>query len=321
MMRIALTDHPPVATRLPRALLWLLAAALLILLQSCASSPPMVEAPDVDGTVDFATILRFSEAYHLMRHTEDPAAVTKALRAGYDDFVTVDLPAVHNRYMIGTRRAEKKQEIWIRGTANFTNALYDARIAQRMNKKLGIRLHEGFAELAFAVYHDILPRLHKDFDLVIYGHSLGAAEAVILAMLLDTDGYTVAQVYASGQPRVTDAVGAAKFDYLPILRIATPDDPVPFLPLRDTSRPAYSYVDIGSIVILYEGPYYSLLSEDRSEAAHVGSFWKLVSLEGPVLPVQNHLMPAYMERLRPKLVRAIQIPYAECEPYMIKRRK
>jgi hypothetical protein len=228
----------------------------------------------------------------------------------------VDLAATRNRYMIGTLVSARRQEIWVRGTANFKNAMYDVRFAQRVNEKLGIKLHLGFEEMALAVYNDILPRLHKDFDLVIFGHSLGAAEAVILAMLLDTDGYRVSQVYASGQPRVTDAEGEKKFEHLPILRISNIDDPVPSLPPRDIPSSRDPYMHVGNVVILLDGPYYCMLAEDLSDDALARSYWQALSAEGPVEPVQDHLMPAYIAREKPKLLSAIQVRYADRAAYM-----
>ncbi len=302
---------------------WAAAALSLVavlFVQSCAGAPPApaLVKPDVSGTVDFATILRFSESYNFMRH-HTAEEITASLGGSYDDFAVVDLPATMNRYMIGTHLSARTQEIWVRGTANLKNALYDVRFAQRLNEKLGIKLHLGFEEMALAVYNDILPRLHKDFDLVIFGHSLGAAEAVILAMFLDTDGYRVKQVYASGQPRVTDAEGETKFEHLPILRISNPDDPVPSLPPRDIPSPKDPYAHIGNDVILLDGPYYCLLGEDVSDEVLAGSFWQLLSAEGPLLPVEDHLMPAYIAKILPKITSAIQVPYADRAAYMKKK--
>jgi len=295
-----------------------LVSAVVLVLLSCAGSPPPAPPPDVTAPVDWTTILRLSEAYHVMRH-QTAAAVTAALGGDDDSFEVVDLPATKNRYMIGTQDAAHRQEIWVRGTANLKNALYDVRYAQRMNEKLGVKLHLGFEEMALAVYQDILPRLHKDYDLVIFGHSLGAAEAVILAMLLDTDGYRIAQVYASGQPRVTDAAGEARFEHLPILRISNPDDPVPSLPPRDIPSPRDPYMHIGNVVILLDGPYYCMLGEDRSDEALAGSFWQSLSAEGLIQPVEDHLMPAYIAKERPKLSGAIQVPYADRAAHMTRK--
>jgi hypothetical protein len=290
-----------------------LACAALIL-ASCAGFPRTYAPPDVTFPVDFAAITRFSEAYRVMRY-ETPEQIQAKVGAAYDDFALVDLPATKNRYMIGTLVGARRQEIWIRGTANFRNALFDLRVGMHRSQKLGINLHHGFEMMAMALYADIMPRLRKDFDIVLFGHSLGAAEAVVLGMLLDVDHYHVARIYASGQPRLTDAEGEKAFDHLPILRIVNVDDPVPYLPPPGIDSRSDPFVHIGPAVVLLKGPYYALLGEDQGDEALAGSFWPTLEQEGPVEPVIDHLIPAYLEHLTPKLMAAEQVPWAERQHY------
>jgi triacylglycerol lipase len=293
-----------------------LICAGLLAYGSCASAPSQpLPPPDVAGSVDFAEIVRFSRAYQVMRHGTD-GQIHAALDPLYDSLELVDLPKTKNRYMIGTLSGGHRQEIWIRGTANFRNAVYDLRFAKRRNGKLGINLHAGFEKMALAVYQDILPRLKPDYDLVIFGHSLGAAEAVILGMLLQTDGCRVKRVYASGQPRVTDAEGEKKFDSLPVLRIMNDGDPVPFLPPRDVPSFADPYVHLGDAVILLDGPYYCLIGEDRRNEDLAASFWQLLSADDTFNPVKEHLIPAYLSRLEPKIASAVQVPFDERAAYV-----
>jgi hypothetical protein len=296
-----------------------------LILASCASSSTLKAAPDpglqqgsappdVSFSVDFSAIARFSEAYRIMRY-ETQDQIQAKIGAAYDDFALVDLPATRNRYMIGTLVSARRQEIWIRGTANLRNALYDLRIGMHHSQKLGINLHHGFEMMAMALYADILPRLRKDFDIVLFGHSLGAAEAVVLGMLLDLDHYRVTMIYASGQPRVTDAAGEKAFDHLPILRIINVDDPVPYLPPRAIDSRTDPFVHIGPAVVLLKGPYYALIGEDRGDEALAGAFWGTLAQEGPVEPVIDHLIPAYLEYLMPKLTAAEQVPWADRKQY------
>ncbi len=284
-------------------------------LVSCVGTPSAaLPPPDAAFPVDFVAIARFSEAYRIMRY-EPNAQITQSIGGAYDELAVVDLPATRNRYMIGTLTEARRQEVWVRGTANLRNALFDLRVGMHRNDKLGVNLHRGFEMMALAVYADILPRLRRDFDIVIFGHSLGAAEAVILGMLLDVDGYRVARIYASGQPRVTDAAGELSFDHLPILRVVNVDDPVPYLPPRAIGLPADPYVHIGPAVILLDGPYYALIAEDQGDEALAGAFWPTLVKEGPFEPVADHLIPAYLARLVPKLIGAQQVPYAERGKY------
>jgi len=307
-----------------RTILGACAAGILVLLGSCVSSPtgapnatnpPALQAPDGTGTVDFATIERLSEEYRVMRYQSQPAIRTELARY-YDPFVLVDLPSTRNRYVLGTVRGEHRQEILIRGTANGRNVLYDLQFARRYDKRLGISLHAGFDAMAQALYADILPRLDKSDDLVIFGHSLGAAEAVILSMLLSQDGFRIAMVYASGGPRLTDREGEAKYDGLPILRIVNQGDPVPLLPPRDIPDPKDPYVHIGPAMLLLDGPAYCLLRDDVGDEAIASTFWKFLGDRSVRHDVQEHLIPAYIARLKPKLEQATQVPFVDRLKYL-----
>jgi hypothetical protein len=303
----------------------LVGLAFLSLLWSCASSPAATIAPttsaaappDIAGTVDFPALSRFSQSYSCMRYDSN-AQIYETMDRQFDKFLLVDLPETKNRYMLGTLTAAKRQEIWIRGTANFKNAVYDMRFRKHFNEKLGINLHEGFEQMAMAVYADILPHLRPDYDTVIFGHSLGAAEAVILGMLLETDHFKVTQVYASGQPRVTDGAGETKFDALPILRIVNEGDPVPFLPPRDIPSAKDPYQHLGTALVLLDGPYYCLLDEDVGDDLLAADFWKTLAKDGAIKEVDSHFIKAYLGRLEPKLKAPIQVPYADRAKYLAK---
>ncbi len=73
--------------------------------------------------------------------------------------------------------------------------------------------------------------MNKKTDTVsLTGHSLGGAEAVILAMYLKTEGWKVSRVVTFGQPKVTDADGSKRFRDLPVLRVVNANDSVPLVP-------------------------------------------------------------------------------------------
>jgi hypothetical protein len=288
-----------------RALLTAL-AVLLTALPARADSPPVP---------DFPTLVRLSEAYRAMRYDSLPE-IHAALDPAYDGLVVVDLPRTQNRYMLGTRAAEKRHEIWIRGTANTKNAFSDVEFAKRRDAKLGINLHRGFRNMAAAVYADILPRLRSGYELVIFGHSLGAAEATILGMLLSTDGWKVLQVYASGSPRLTDAEGARKFAGLPVVRIINEGDPVPLLPPRTLVSPADPYVHLGPAVLLLDGPYFCMLGERYGDEALGPDFWRSVKVNGLRADIREHFIPSYLERLRPKLAEPVEVPWTDRDRYL-----
>jgi hypothetical protein len=286
-----------------------LAAVLLGIVGAAAwSAPPSLPS-------DFPDIIRLTEAYRSMRFDELPV-IHATLDPQYDDLVVVDLAATQNRYMLGTRTAGKRHEVWIRGTVTRQNAFTDMEYAKRRDTQLGINLHRGFLGYAAAVYADIVPRLRPGYEVVIFGHSLGAAEATILGMLLSTDGWKVTRVYASGSPRVTDAEGARKFADLPLLRIINEGDPVPLLPPRTLVSPADPYVHLGPAVLLLDGPYYCMIGEQYGDEALGPEFWSTVKVSGLRTDIEEHLIPAYLDRLTPKLSGPVEVPWAARKSYI-----
>jgi hypothetical protein len=285
--------------------------ALLLSASLCGAAPAVAADRPL---VDFAELLHLSEAYRSMRYDTEQQ-IRQDWGPYYDELAVVDIESTRNRYMVGTLDSTKRVEIFIRGTANRQNALADMAVVKRRNAKLGINLHRGFEDMAMAVYGEIVPRLRPGYELVIFGHSLGAAEATILGMLLRADGWRMARVYASGSPRLTDAAGAAAFRSLPLIRIVNEGDPVPLLPPRTLISPADPYVHIGDAVVLLDGPYYCVLGEQaRSEPLAV-DFWRSLKTNTLVSDVKEHFIASYIERIRPKVVQAVEVPAAERARY------
>ena len=282
-----------------------------LLLAACVCQPAAADR----APVDFAEVLRLSEAYASMRYA--PVEETRVIWGQfYDALVVVDIEKTANRYMVGTLRSARRQDIWIRGTANIENAIADVETAKRRSATLGINLHRGFETMALAVYADILPRLEPGYELVIFGHSLGAAEATILGLLLAADGWRVARVYASGSPRLTDAAGAAASAALPLIRIVNEGDPVPLLPPRTLVSPRDPYVHIGDAVVLLDGPHYCVLGEQAGSDRLAEDFWRFLKTQTLAGEVREHLIPSYISRLRPKVPQAVEVPAADRARYV-----
>lgn len=231
----------------------ILPVAFLVLLGSCSSAPAASAAagPDKRPRVDFVELLRLSEAYWSMRYA--PVEETQRVWGQTnDELAVVDIEKTSNRYMIGTVDGVKRQDIFIRGTANRQNAIADIEVAKRRSAKLGIDLHRGFEDMA--------------------------------------------------------AAGAAAFASLPLIRVVNEGDPVPLLPPRTLISPADPYVHIGDAVVLLDGPYYCMLGEQSRNEPLAEDFWRSLKTNSLRGDVREHFIAAYIERIRPKVAGAVEVP-------------
>lgn len=286
----------------------LLALCLASNLLAAEAVPGLPSLPE-----DAAPILRALRLEASIRY-DDEAKIRRDWGAEFDELAVVEVPSVENRYLLGTKNAERVQEIAIRGTVNLRNAVFDAEILKERDPRLGIRLHRGFARVAEAVYVDLAPRLKEGYGLRIYGHSLGAAEAAILGMMYHRDGIAVELVLASGPPKVTDAEGWAAFSGLPILRIASGLDPIPFLPSSEIFYGSDPYIQGGSLLLLLEGPYYAQADSSFFDALGraIGDAEAIKSSFG--LP--SHSIKHYVALLEAKVDKAILVPQESWTEYL-----
>ncbi len=128
-------------------------------------------------------------------------------------------PGVDTRALLAIR--EKVAVLAFRGTepANVVNWITDARahqtgFAARFEHADWGSVHEGFASALAAVLEQIRSQLPKREDrrLLIAGHSLGGALAVLAAAVLsDAPECAIGGVYTFGQPRVGDRVFCEKY--------------------------------------------------------------------------------------------------------------
>lgn len=217
-----------------------------------------VEQPE-QATISFARIKQFAELSHasyLIRSQYEPY-----LPAGYILTHSNNMPGFNVVYFLATSDVDQSQIIVVRGTANEDNALVDAELQLLLDNHTGIRLHKGFSQAALAIYDDVKPRLNKEYSISTTGHSLGGAIALILAMHLDIDRYTIGQVITFGQPKVTNITGSDKFRHLNVLRVVTAKDLVPLVPPLDVTD--INNIDIywhqGKEVLLLPGTEYAVL--------------------------------------------------------------
>jgi len=258
----------------------------------------------VTGQPDFAEIRHLVEVCRSI-YFDEPPVIRARWGAYYDDLDIVDLTESGDRYLIGTTEAPARQEIVIRPTANLVNAISDMDIRLRQDVRLGVLLHAGFHRGALHIYRDVIRRLRPGYQIVLYGHSMGGAEAAILAGFLVEDGWRVARVYAGGAPRFTDGPGAARLSGLPLLRVVNDGDLVPYLP------PRVRYTGFGKVVVLLDGPYYCLLDGVEADAVMSAGYQVTFAHSDVDTEHRAHTLRGYMDRLKGKLENAIQVPFAD----------
>jgi hypothetical protein len=86
-----------------------------------------------------------------------------------------------------------------------------------------------FADFGQQAYLDCKLRIPKAKPLVLSGHSLGGAAAVVAAQMLKDDGWNVKGIYTYGQPYVGNSAFAESYR-LPLFRVFQHADIVPKVP-------------------------------------------------------------------------------------------
>lgn len=275
-------------------------AMLLVLILVCigAEFAWAIDLRDLGFDTTISELILLERLNYSVRY--DSVDKIKADWAGsYDRVSPVEIPAVENRYALFENDAERRADIAIRGTVNVRNAIFDLEFLKGRSPNLGIFLHSGFEKVANAVYADLRPRLREGYTIRIAGHSLGAAEAIILGMLLVNDGYTVEKIVATAPPKVTDSEGWVRFENLPVVRLTAAYDPIPFFPSENLVYKRDPYIQGGPVLMLLDGT--SLTVVDGSFYNDLPEEKKLLYADGREFDVADHFLKRYLERLLPKV--------------------
>ena len=235
-------------------------------------------------------------------------AIDKAVQAqGYTLTASGQASGYEVSYFVATNDADKTQVIAVRGTSNAENALVDIALQLLPDETTGISLHQGFAKSARAIYEQIRPKLNKNYRISTTGHSLGGAAALVLAMYLDADGYTVDKVITFGQPKVTNITGSRKYEHLNVTRVVRPKDVVPLVPPLDPldMKNLSIYWHIGTEIILLDGDRYAEVDGVDSMLRATGFLNKTPSEEN----LNNHMMSGYLSQIEKKLDHAERVPW------------
>ena len=201
-------------------------------------------------------------------------------------------------YVLATNDTVKKQLIAVRGTSNIDNVIVDAAFVLVPDKLSGIDIHQGFLLSARDIYQQVQPEINPEYTIDTIGHSLGGADALILAMMLDAQGYKIGEVITFGQPKVTNISGSRKFQHLNIKRLVTPNDVVPLVPPLDPMdlMKLSIFWHQGTEIVLYKNNQYSVLTGISSMRRAV-DFLNDIPAEKHLT---NHYMSTYINHLKGK---------------------
>lgn len=147
----------------------------------------------------------------------------------------------------GVLTNKKQIFIALRGSSSIRNWIEDFEIKQipytsNNNACVGCKVHEGFYKSTMAIKDEALrsmrslTRQYPNYDIIVTGHSYGAACAQLLALELIYNGFDNIAVYNFGQPRVGNRIFANYVEtILPdkLWRFTHDKDIVPHVPTRE----------------------------------------------------------------------------------------
>lgn len=217
------------------------------------------------------------------------------------------IPDIQLSFFLATNELTRTQIISVRGTSNIENAMVDISLRLMIDRNTGVRLHQGFAFAAKQVYAKLKPLLKPDHKINVTGHSMGGAVALILAMYLDADQFNIEQVITFGQPKVTNISGAKKIQHINVIRVVTPSDLVPLVPLFDP-------LDISNLDVYWHAGKEVILLADTQYAILEGIDSMLRATKFTQEPLnednlKNHQMPFYLEMIKAKTKSSKLVPY------------
>ncbi|WP_323845521.1 lipase family protein [Microbulbifer magnicolonia] len=232
------------------------------------------------------------------------------IRQAFPDTTLVTTTSNDVQFFLECDAANRRQIVSIRGTANLSNAREDAEYVPSKNPRLGIYVHSGFDEDAMQVFDALFPRLDKSLQVILTGHSLGAAISTLLMMYLHEEGFALGRSINFGQPKVTNHQGVRKYDLLPLLRVVDENDLVPLVPPNDLIDLIHGgYQHLGPELMLLEGEYYVYQDAHTARHSPIDSFWKNLGKTS----ISAHFMQHYLHNINSKLAHAVEVSYSQRE--------
>ncbi len=239
---------------------------------------------------------------------QSPTDITETFsHQGYKVDLLQQIEGYSVGFVLATNHSTKQHILAVRGTSNIENIIVNAAFVLVPDKLSGINIHQGFLLSARDIYQQIQDKINPQYKINTIGHSLGGATALILAMMLDAQGYDVGEVITFGQPKVTNISGSREFRHLNIKRLVTAKDIVPLVPPVDPMDliKLSIFWHQGTEVVLYENDQYSVLTG-------VNSMMRAADFLNDIPGAQHlhsHFMTSYIKHLKSKLITATEVDY------------
>ncbi|RKY22329.1 MAG: hypothetical protein DRQ55_01445 [Planctomycetota bacterium] len=282
--------------------------ALLVssLLGACASLGDAFVPPptQTNHPVDFDELHTLAEHSQLAYQSE--AEIEARFGASVQHGV---LPLSDVRYHVTNEGG--RQVVSIRGTSSLPNLAVDAVVDLERAEFIEIDMHEGFLRVGQQLGFVLLAELDADQPVVLTGHSMGGALAVVAGLYLDQAGYEV-QAVTFGQPKVTTLDGALQLTNggtgLRVDRVVYRGDPVADMPPYIPDDDVLLYAHVGPEILLWTDAIYSYL---ESRQILLDPDVMLITELPASLDTANHSVDGYVARLARLRQAAREVPYHE----------
>lgn len=264
----------------------------------------------VPVNVDFKRVDWYANRAQLAYSSEDD------IRRALDSVIAVETIEEYDIQYFIEQLPNQQQLLAIRGTANLINVREDVEYTKSNNAKIEILVHKGFDEDANVVLSHALPQLDKNQEILITGHSLGAAVSTLMMIFLHVEGFKVGPSINFGQPKFTNAAGAKKYDFLPLTRVVNKNDVVPLVPPPSiVANMGGEYRHFGQEVIALDGAYFVYLDNHITVEKDLSDLWFNLGEAS----VEDHMIANYRASIQEKFNQQSEVPFNERDNFISKK--